>query len=56
MLVVLFQVISAPVVSQLVGRAAYRSGAVDQERLVVDELAEHLPPDADAEGAEPGRG
>jgi multicomponent Na+:H+ antiporter subunit G len=42
-LVVLFQVITAPVVSQLVGRAAYRSGAVDRSRLVADELAPHLP-------------
>jgi multicomponent Na+:H+ antiporter subunit G len=45
-LVVLFQVISAPVVSQLVGRAAYRSGAVPEGVLVVDELAERLPPGA----------
>jgi multicomponent Na+:H+ antiporter subunit G len=52
-LVVLFQVISAPVVSQLVGRAAYRSGAVRRDTLVVDELAGHLPPDAgrDPDGA-----
>jgi multicomponent Na+:H+ antiporter subunit G len=41
-LVVLFQVISAPVISQLVGRAAYRSGAVRRDALVVDELAPHL--------------
>ena len=45
LLVVLFQVITAPVVSQLVGRAAYRSGAVPEGALVVDELAEHLPDD-----------
>jgi multicomponent Na+:H+ antiporter subunit G len=48
LLVVLFQVITAPVVSQLVGRAAYRSGAVPEGALVVDELAEHLP---DSDGA-----
>ena len=42
-LVVLFQVITAPVISQLVGRAAYRSGAIPQENLVVDELAARLP-------------
>jgi multicomponent Na+:H+ antiporter subunit G len=41
-LVVLFQVITAPVISQLVGRAAYRSGAIPQENLVVDELADRL--------------
>ena len=45
-LVVLFQVITAPVISQLVGRAAYRSGALPDDALVVDELAEHLPADA----------
>ena len=46
-LVVLFQVITAPVVSQLVGRAAYRSGAIPEGVLVVDELAERMPPEAD---------
>ncbi len=45
-LVVLFQVITAPVISQLVGRAAYRSGGFPDDTLVVDELAEHLPADA----------
>jgi len=45
-LVVLFQVITAPVISQLVGRAAYRSGALPDDALVVDELAGHLPADA----------
>jgi multicomponent Na+:H+ antiporter subunit G len=44
-LVVLFQVITAPVVSQIVGRAAYRSGGVPEGALVVDELADHLPAD-----------
>jgi multicomponent Na+:H+ antiporter subunit G len=42
-LVVLFQVITAPVISQLVGRAAYRSGGFPDDTLVVDELAELLP-------------
>jgi multicomponent Na+:H+ antiporter subunit G len=46
-LVVLFQVITAPVVSQLVGRAAYRSGAIPEGALVVDELAERMPADGD---------
>lgn len=44
-LVGLFQVITAPVVSQLVGRSAYRSGAVRRELLVVDELAGKMPKD-----------
>jgi multicomponent Na+:H+ antiporter subunit G len=42
-LVGLFQVITAPVISQLVGRSAYRSGAVRHELLVVDELADKMP-------------
>ena len=46
-LVVLFQVITAPVISQLVGRAAYRSGAIPEGNVVVDELAERLPADGD---------
>jgi len=53
-LVVLFQVITAPVVSQLVGRATYRSGGIPEGALVVDELAEHLPvdfPPTDRRGA-----
>ncbi|WP_232662377.1 monovalent cation/H(+) antiporter subunit G [Pseudonocardia sp. TRM90224] len=44
-LVGLFQVITAPVIAQLVGRSAYRSGAVRQDLLVVDELAEKMPDD-----------
>ncbi len=53
-LVVLFQVMTAPVVSQLVGRAAYRTGGVPQGALVVDELAERLSADGDRPG--PARG
>jgi len=49
-LVVVFQVLTAPVVSQLVGRAAYRSGGVPEGALVVDELAAHVPADADGSG------
>ena len=44
-LVGLFQVITAPVISQLVGRSAYRSGTVRPELLVVDELADRMPPE-----------
>jgi multicomponent Na+:H+ antiporter subunit G len=55
-LVVLFQVITAPVVSQLVGRAAYRSGAVREDALVVDELIDHLPEDRAASPDEDGAG
>jgi multicomponent Na+:H+ antiporter subunit G len=54
LLLVLFQVLTAPVISQLVGRAAYRSGAVDRDALVVDEMAEWMRDDA-PEGQEPTR-
>ncbi len=47
-LVVLFQLTTAPVLSQLVGRSAYRSEAVQPEVLVVDELADRLRADGDA--------
>lgn len=43
LLVAVFQVITAPVISQLVGRSAYRSGTVRPELLVVDDLAEDMP-------------
>lgn len=42
-LVGLFQVITAPVISQLLGRSAYVGGSVRQEQLVVDELAGRMP-------------
>lgn len=48
LLVALFQVVSAPVVSQLVGRSAYRTGVVERDVLVVDELP--------GPGGEGGRG
>ncbi|AOS65575.1 monovalent cation/H(+) antiporter subunit G [Actinoalloteichus hymeniacidonis] len=41
-LVGLFQMITAPVLAQMAGRAAYRSGAIHAESLVVDELGERL--------------
>jgi multicomponent Na+:H+ antiporter subunit G len=43
LLVGLFQVITAPVISQLLGRSAYRAGTVRRELLVVDELAGKMP-------------
>jgi multicomponent Na+:H+ antiporter subunit G len=42
-LVALFQVITAPVISQLVGRAAYRDGMLRRDLLVADELARKMP-------------
>lgn len=38
-LVAVFQLATAPVLAQLVGRAAYRSGAARGDSLVTDELA-----------------
>ncbi|MEQ3554769.1 monovalent cation/H(+) antiporter subunit G [Pseudonocardia nematodicida] len=48
LLVVLFQVLTAPVISQVVGRSAYRSGAIDRDSLVVDDLADRMAADARA--------
>ena len=41
-LVALFQLTTAPVTSQIVGRTAYRTGAVHRHALVLDELARRL--------------
>jgi multicomponent Na+:H+ antiporter subunit G len=41
-LVALFQVITAPVISQLAGRSAYRGGGIPGDLLVVDELAKKI--------------
>ncbi|MEU4426465.1 monovalent cation/H(+) antiporter subunit G [Actinoplanes sp. NPDC024001] len=38
-LIGVFQLVTAPVAAHMVGRAVYRSGQVDKELLVVDELA-----------------
>ncbi|MQA09748.1 MAG: Na+/H+ antiporter subunit G [Pseudonocardiaceae bacterium] len=53
-LVMLFQVCTAPVLSQIVGRAAYRIGVLRQDTLVVDELRSRLAGDRDDHGAPPG--
>ncbi|RZU74092.1 multisubunit sodium/proton antiporter MrpG subunit [Micromonospora kangleipakensis] len=39
-LVAIFQLATAPVAAQMVGRAAYRSGRVDRALLDTDELAD----------------
>ncbi|MEB3368106.1 monovalent cation/H(+) antiporter subunit G [Saccharopolyspora mangrovi] len=41
-LVGLFQMLTAPVLAQLVGRAAYRTGSVERDTLVVDELGDRI--------------
>lgn len=41
-LVGLFQMLTAPVLAQLIGRAGYRAESIRREVLVVDELGERL--------------
>lgn len=38
--VIAFQLLTAPVASHMIGRAAYRIGLVDRSRLVRDDLAD----------------
>jgi multicomponent Na+:H+ antiporter subunit G len=42
-LVIVFQAMTAPVISQIVARSAYRTGALDRDLLVVDELSSRMP-------------
>ncbi len=42
LVVILLQVLTAPVAGHLIGRVAYRSGAWEPDDLVVDELSEDL--------------
>ncbi len=42
LLVAAFQLITAPIASHMVGRAAFRAGQVKVDDLVVDELSESL--------------
>ncbi|GAA2406271.1 hypothetical protein GCM10010420_37710 [Streptomyces glaucosporus] len=59
LLIALFQLFTAPVTGQVVGRVAYRTGAVDRRTLLTDDLAGRLappdPPDGRG-GAGEGRG
>lgn len=41
-LVAMLQLVTAPVAAHMVARAGYRTGKVDSERLVVDELTRDL--------------
>ena len=45
LLVAAFQFVTAPVAAHMTGRAAYRAGEGDLDRLVVDELAQAPEPD-----------
>jgi multicomponent Na+:H+ antiporter subunit G len=53
-LIGLFQLVTTPVASHMVGRASFRAGQVRRDLLVVDELSPTLPslPDAGAHGGE----
>ena len=51
MLVGLFQLVTSPIASHMVGRASFRAGQVDTERLVVDELSDVLPAQDEPRGA-----
>lgn len=45
-LVALFQLVTSPIASHMVGRASFRAGQVRRDLLVVDELTEVLPPES----------
>lgn len=51
LLVALFQMLTSPIASHMVGRAAVRSGQVRADLLVVDELSEVLHEPTDLRGA-----
>jgi len=59
-LVAVFQMLTTPAASHMIGRAAFRAGQVDSDDLVVDELSPALArepaggPDGD-QGPRPGR-
>ncbi|MDP9800726.1 multicomponent Na+:H+ antiporter subunit G [Arcanobacterium wilhelmae] len=42
LLVIVFQLVTAPISAHLLARAAYRTGRVDREAYAIDELAEDL--------------
>ncbi|GAB2866029.1 monovalent cation/H(+) antiporter subunit G [Nocardioides pacificus] len=50
-LVALFQMITSPVASHMVGRASFRAGQVRRDLLVVDELSEALDGPEEPRGA-----
>ncbi|WP_149179730.1 monovalent cation/H(+) antiporter subunit G [Streptomyces sp. TRM49041] len=53
LLIALFQLVTAPVTGQIVGRVAYRTRSVDRRILVRDELRERLfPQDTSGGGTE----
>ena len=51
LLVGIFQLVTSPIASHMVGRASFRAGQVHHELLVVDELSEVIPGYQDPRGA-----
>lgn len=51
LLVALFQLVTSPIASHMVGRASFRAGQVRQDLLVVDELSEVLAGHEEPRGA-----
>jgi multicomponent Na+:H+ antiporter subunit G len=47
-LVALFQLVTSPIASHMVGRASFRAGLVRHDLLVVDELSEVVPAPGEA--------
>ncbi len=50
-LVALFQLVTSPIASHMVGRASFRAGQVRRDLLVVDELSDVLPGHDEPRGA-----
>ena len=50
-LVALFQLVTSPIASHMVGRASFRAGQVRHDLLVVDELSEVIPGHGEPRGA-----
>ena len=48
LLVALFQLVTSPIASHMVGRASFRAGQVRRDLLVVDELSDVLPGPGDS--------
>jgi len=51
LLVAMFQMVTSPIASHMVGRASFRSGQVREDLLIVNELSEVLDSHQDPRGA-----
>ncbi|KRF12344.1 hypothetical protein ASG90_15300 [Nocardioides sp. Soil797] len=51
LLIALFALVTSPVANHMVGRASFRAGQVDRDRLIVDELSDVLPSIKEPRGA-----